>query len=113
MEAFVPRLWAYEIRNCILMGVRRARIAEVDALEFLDVLNGLRIQVVDPVSYDAIFQLASAHGLTIYDAAYLDLALREEARLACLDEAMKVAAGTARNQVVLTQGKKRVETRRQ
>jgi predicted nucleic acid-binding protein len=91
-NAFVPRLWAYEVRNSILTGIRRGRVTRVDAEAFLDSLRGLRIHLVDPVSYDAVFKLAETNGLTVYDAAYIDLAIREGAQLASLDEAMKRAA---------------------
>jgi predicted nucleic acid-binding protein len=42
----------------------------------------------NPVSYDALFHLAELHGLTVYDAAYLDLALREGVPVASLDDAL-------------------------
>jgi predicted nucleic acid-binding protein len=77
LEAIAPRLWAYEIRNSVLMGVRRKRITQNDAEDFLQSLEGLPIRLTDPVSYDSVFSLAGRHGLTVYDAAYLDLALRE------------------------------------
>ena len=40
-EAIAPRLWAYEIRNCILTGMRRGRITQPDAEEFLKSLSDL------------------------------------------------------------------------
>jgi predicted nucleic acid-binding protein len=91
-EAVAPRLWAYEIRNSILMGLRRGRIARSDAEEFLDSLADLNIHLVDPISYDAVFKLAELNGLTVYDAAYLDLAVHEGAQLASLDGALQKAA---------------------
>ena len=60
ITAFAPRLWAYEIRNSVLMGLRRARISRVDAEAFLASLRGLNIHLVDPISYDAVFKLAQA-----------------------------------------------------
>lgn len=92
VEAFAPRLWAYEIRNSVLMGVRRGRIGHADAEEFLSSLADLNIRLADPVSYDAVFALAQSNGLTVYDAAYLDLAIRERAQLASLDDALCKAA---------------------
>jgi predicted nucleic acid-binding protein len=44
------------------------------------------------VSYDAVFNLAEVNGLTVYDAAYLDLAVREGSQLASLDDALQKAA---------------------
>jgi predicted nucleic acid-binding protein len=92
LEAYAPRLWAYEVYNSILMGLRRGRISRVDAQRFLDSLIDLNIHLADPVSYDAIFKLAELHGLTVYDAAYLDLAIREGSQLTTLDAALRKAA---------------------
>ena len=92
LEAVAPRLWAYEVRNSVLMGLRRKRITHADAVEFLESLKGLPIQLADPVSYEGVFSLADHHGLTVYDAAYLDLAIRDGLPLASLDDALRKAA---------------------
>src|SRR4051794_29408202 len=91
-EALAPRLWAYEVRNSVLMGVRRKRIDSVDAQAFLQSIESLPIRLTDPVSYRAVYSLADSYGLTVYDAAYLDLALREGLPLATLDNALGRAA---------------------
>ena len=90
--AVAPRLWAYEVRNSVLMGLRRGRISKADADSFLDSLADLNIRLADPVSYDAVFKLAELSGLTVYDAAYLDLAVRQGVQLASLDDALQKAA---------------------
>ena len=95
VEAVAPRLWAYEVRNSVLMGLRRKRITQGDAQEFLESIKGLPVRLADPVSYDGVFRLADRHGLTVYDAAYLDLALREGLPLASLDNALCKAAGNS------------------
>jgi predicted nucleic acid-binding protein len=92
LEAIVPRLWAYELRSAVLMGLRRKRITYADALEFLESIKALPIRLADPSSYDDVFRLASRHGLTVYDAAYLELAIREGVPLASLDNALCKAA---------------------
>lgn len=92
LDAVAPRLWAYEVRNSVLMGLRRKRITPADAHDFFESINGLPIRLTDPVSYDGVFRLADGHGLTVYDAAYLDLALREGLSLASLDHALCKAA---------------------
>jgi predicted nucleic acid-binding protein len=92
LQGFAPRLWAYEIRNSVLMGLRRGRITKADAEEFLSSLADLNIRLTDPVSYDAVFAMAQLNGLTVYDAAYLDLAIREGSELASLDDALRNAA---------------------
>ncbi len=75
-----------------MVGLRRKRISQVDALEFLDSIKELPIHLADPVSYDDVFGLADRHGLTVYDAAYLDCAIREGLPLASLDNALRKAA---------------------
>jgi len=95
LEAVAPRLLAYEVRNSVLMGVRRRRIGRADALAFIESLKLLPIRLVDPASYDDVFSLAERHGLTVYDAAYLDVAIREGLPLASLDAALSKAALSA------------------
>ena len=95
VEVAAPRLWAYEVRNSVLMGLRRKRITSADAQEFFESINVLPIRSADPVSYDGVFSLADRHGLTVYDAAYLNLALREGLPLASLDRALCRAAGNS------------------
>src|SRR5436190_23614939 len=75
IDPIAPALWAYEIRNTVLMGMKRGRITKEGAHELLVFLNDLNVQLSDPVSHDIVFRLAEIHGLTVYDAAYVDLAL--------------------------------------
>lgn len=91
-NAIVPRLWAYELRNSVLMGLRRSRISKSAAQAFLKSLSVLRITLTDPASYDDVFALSERYDLTVYDAAYLDLALREAVPLASLDRKQVAAA---------------------
>jgi predicted nucleic acid-binding protein len=83
--AVAPRLLAYEIRNTVLIGVRRRRITQGQAADFLRTLARLPIRLTDPASYDDVFALAERHNLSMYDASYLDLAVREHMVLATLD----------------------------
>lgn len=87
-----PRLWAYEVRNSVLLGLRRGRIIKSDAEDFLGSLADLNIQLVDSASYDSVFHLAERTGLTVYDATYLDLASSEGSKLASLDSDLRKAA---------------------
>ena len=92
LEAFAPRLWAYEIRNSVLMGLRRGRISKPDAEQSLASLNDLNARLSEPSSYDEVFTLADRHSLTVYDAAYLDLSQHEGVPLASLDRQLIRAA---------------------
>lgn len=90
-----PRMWAYEIRNVILRGVRQERITHRDAEAFLNSLAALRVRLLDP-PYDSVFRIAMQFDLSFYDAAYLELAMRERLPLATLDQRLCVAAAAAR-----------------
>lgn len=94
VDSVAPRLWAYEIRNSILMGIRRGRISKPDSEQFLISLNDLNVRISEPASYDDVFSLAQKHGLTVYDAAYLDIAMQEGLPLASLDRQLIRAAET-------------------
>lgn len=87
-------MWAYEIRNVILRGVRQEKITTKDAGDFLTSLSALRIRLLDP-PYDSVFRIALQFDLSFYDAAYLELALRERLPLATLDQRLCAAAAAA------------------
>jgi predicted nucleic acid-binding protein len=70
VDPVAPRLWAYEIRNSVLMGLRRGRISQPDSEKFLVALNELNVRL----------------------SAYLDLAVQESLPLASLDRQLIRAA---------------------
>lgn len=85
-------LWA-EIRNLLLMAERRQRIGSGVLEQALAALDALGIATdTAPVS-DQVIRLARQHGLTVYDALTLELALRLGAPLATADVALRRAAG--------------------
>lgn len=93
--AIVPTLWRLELANVLVMAERRKRLLEADTARFLCLVDGLAIQVVpDHGPTAGIVALARGHGLTVYDAAYLDLALRTALPLATLDDRLANAART-------------------
>jgi hypothetical protein len=49
-----------------------------NAKELLGSLNDLNIRLRNPVFYDDVFKLAEYHSLTFRDAAYLQVAIRED-----------------------------------
>jgi len=76
------------------MAEKRKRISPDDASQFLQLLSVLDIQVDEEASrraFDHILPLCRSHGLTSYDAAYLDLVLRRQLPLASLDDALRQA----------------------
>ena len=91
-EAIVPQLWHYEVRNALLVAERRGRVPKSRTTERLDSLRGLPIVTDQEADLQAAFDLARAHGLSFYDALYLELARRREATLATLDAGLARAA---------------------
>ena len=92
-DAFAPAIWWFEIRNILLIAERRGRITARDTEEALSLLSELRIGPLEDADETAILDLARGHGLTVYDAAYLELARRTSLPLATLDRALATAAG--------------------
>ncbi len=94
-EAIVPAHWPLEVANALLIAVRRRRISAQDVHLFLADLEVLPIRV-DATSRNflrtRVFPLAEQFKLTAYDAAYLDLAMRESLPLATLDGDLRRAA---------------------
>ena len=92
--AVVPQLWHLEIRNSLLTAERRGRISLGEIDERLDGLSGLPIQTDEDPDLRSAFDLARRHGLSFYDALYLELAKRQRAELATLDRALGRAAAS-------------------
>jgi predicted nucleic acid-binding protein len=93
--AWVPELWRFEVFNTLNMGIRRGRIGLDDRRRILLHLDSLPIRF-DTETYRFFWtktaELADLHKLTIYDAAYLELALRLILPLATLDRDLRQAA---------------------
>jgi predicted nucleic acid-binding protein len=91
-EGCVPSLWWFEIRNVLIVNERRGRLRESDTALFLRNLARLPIVVDRAPEEAAVLTLARRHGLTVYDASYLELAARHAAPLATLDTTLAQAA---------------------
>jgi len=93
--AIVPTIWSLEVANVLLLSKKNKRITEVQSASFIDALSALPIIVDQSTTTRAmhsIFALARQSDLTIYDAAYLELAIREKIPLLTLDKGLiKVA----------------------
>jgi predicted nucleic acid-binding protein len=92
VDACAPSLLFFEIRNALLLGERRKRITEAMSAAFIRDLALLRIRLEPPPGGISLMALARERKLTIYDAAYLELAMREGMPLATLDRALEKAA---------------------
>jgi predicted nucleic acid-binding protein len=87
----VPPIFWYEIRNALIVNERRRRIAPSETATFLALLDELPLSI-EPLPADSgVLQLAREHQLSVYDASYLELALREGLPLATLDNALAQA----------------------
>ena len=97
-EAQVPVLWLYEVVSVLAKGQRTGAITMEKAHGFLEDLRSLDI-AVDAEGFANIFgevhRLAVVHGLSGYDAAYLELAIRRNLPLASLDDDLNRAADAA------------------
>ena len=93
--ASVPPLWRYEVANGLQMAIRRQRITPDYRTRCLDKIDELPI-TIDPDGVSEIWsttiKLADLYRLTVYDAAYLELAQRRRLPLATLDAALSKAA---------------------
>lgn len=87
-----PAIFWYEIRNVLIVNERRARIDRKDSARFLMRLRNLRLMPDEDHEEESVLALARAHGLSAYDAAYLETAMRRGDVLATLDRALATAA---------------------
>jgi predicted nucleic acid-binding protein len=84
-EAFAPAPWWFEVRNILVVNERRKRLTEADSGIFLRELARLPITLDRAPEESEVLRLARAHRLSVYDAAYLELAQRHKVELATLD----------------------------
>ena len=101
--AVAPSFWPHEILNALLVGEKRKRISKELVRSFLDDLAALPVVLERfpvEVVFDRIQRLSREHGLTAYDAAYLDLALDSGLPLATLDEDLARASRKTRVRLV-------------
>jgi predicted nucleic acid-binding protein len=98
VRAVVPTIWPLEVANAVLVGERRKRSTAAQATRWLGYLGSLPVTVDDETTVRAwsdVLSLARTHNLSAYDAAYLELALRQGLPLATLDDPLKSAATAA------------------
>ena len=93
IEYWVPSIWRLEMVNGLLMAERRKRIDRAWRIESVDQAARLKVRV-DPLQPNmaAVANLADRHGLTAYDATYLELAMRQKLGLITQDRDLVRAA---------------------
>lgn len=94
-KPIAPGLWALEVANALLASQRRGRIRAADRLARLAFLADLDVNLENtptPAVFGEISRLADAHDLSVYDAAYLELAIRRSQPLATQDQRLRAAA---------------------
>lgn len=94
--AIVPPFWRHEILNALLVGERRNRLTPELTRAFITDLNRLPVDIDNQTTPDIVFDktqtLCRKHGLTSYDAAYLEIAMRGGYPLATVDKDLRLAA---------------------
>ena len=94
-EAVTPAIWPLEVANALLVAERRKRITMAQVTALLRRIARLRVSV-EPIqttsAFNQIPSVARQNDLTEYDAAYVELALREALPLATLDDRVRRAA---------------------
>ena len=96
--AVAPTLWPLEVLNALIMAERRKRVDASQRQRLSGFLRDLPIVLDDETAtqaWNATIQLAERHRLTVYDAAYLELAQRRDLPLASLDQELRAAAEVA------------------
>jgi predicted nucleic acid-binding protein len=93
--AVVPSLWRLEIANALQVAVRRNRIDRAYRDGTIQRAGRLPIEVdpeTDTHAWTRTLHLSERHNITVYDAAYLELALRRGVPLATRDQDLAKAA---------------------
>ena len=110
--ALVPELWYLEVSNVLLGAERNGEVTvTVGQVEiFTSQLENLPITVdssTQKQSFSQIMDLARSYNLSSYDAAYLELAIRESLMLASLDRKLVKAAEKAGVNIYLKEKRKK------
>jgi predicted nucleic acid-binding protein len=91
----VPALWPLEVANALVVLVRRRKLTDDERQAGLGWLRGLRVRVDHETSafaFSRLSELAVTHQLSVYDAAYLELAVRRRLVLGSKDGPLRAAA---------------------
>ena len=87
-----PALWWVEVRNVLVIAERRGRLTQEDTATAVQAIDALGIHLDHAPDNASLLRLARTHGLSAYDALYLELAVRQQRPLATLDHKLHAAA---------------------
>ena len=91
----VPPLWPTELANALLVRERKNRLSRPESVRFLKTLEAFPIELDTRSSYQTVHEVLDYGrdcGISAYDAAYLECAIRLGLPLATLDKALRRAA---------------------
>ena len=91
----VPAIWPLEVANALIVLVRRRKLTDEERVAGLGWMHALPVKVdhdMTALAFTTLSELATTHALSVYDAAYLELARRRKLPLACADGPLKAAA---------------------
>ncbi len=91
----VPAIWPLEVANALLVLTRRKRLSNTERLRALAAIQEMASKVdAESVSlaFTKLSRLAAERNVSVYDASYLELALRKKLALACKDGPLRDAA---------------------
>lgn len=98
-RAVAPMIWPLEVNNALISAVRRGRIDELIADRIRNTLDRLPLDIDSEIAVarlgQRILHLGIDHGLSAYDASYLELAMRRGLPLATQDDRLVRAATEA------------------
>ena len=103
-RAWVPALWHLEVANVMIGAQKRGRIDRAGVEKFMATLRAMEIEVDDEtmaVAWTRTMGVGESYGLTAYDAAYLELALRKGIPLASLVTPLRKACQKAGGRLLL------------
>ena len=92
LGACAPDLWWTELRNVLVVSERRGRLTEEKTARALAEIEALEVRLDHAADSVSTLRLARIHRLSVYDARYLELAVRERRPLATLDRRLAQAA---------------------
>jgi len=91
----VPALWPVEVANTLTVLMRRKKLTRREREMGLGWLSGLALRVdheMSALAFSRLSELAATYDLSVYDATYLELALRRRLILGCKDGPLRKAA---------------------